>query len=193
MRNLNLRLALSVAASALRVAVLAVAVLDLQFDLSSLYPLPGVKAFGRDLALAAVSLVLADQVAKASRSLLRAAVPCCFARDAPGQACIDAIQEATGVRLVCTLLHCDLLGPLLEEFVFRGLLWPRLGLVGTSALFVLCHYYDAQGVSNAVILVDCLVHTAFFGMLRAATGNLWACTLMHMLGNMKVTLSVLRS
>lgn len=77
-----------------------------------------------------------------------------------------------------------LVGPLLEELVFRGFLWRLLGggdrpvfaLVFTSLLFAAWHLDPIQSVGVLPLAV-------FLGVLRWRTGSLWAPVVVHVANN----------
>jgi membrane protease YdiL (CAAX protease family) len=93
------------------------------------------------------------------------------------------------------LLALVVVGPLAEEFLFRGflftgLLHSRLGPTGAIALTALTWgslhlQYDLYGMATVV------GSGIFLGLLRWRTGSLWLCVLLHGFMNIVATLEVL--
>ncbi len=91
-----------------------------------------------------------------------------------------------GPALAIRVLGIVVLAPLLEELVFRGLLFqvllPRVGpvptVVGTALVFALAHG-QYRGLDLAQVLVDGLL----LGLARLRTGSTRVTFWMHVLGN----------
>lgn len=89
----------------------------------------------------------------------------------------------------------DLLGPLswqhaallailsgvAEELLFRGALWPHLGLVGTTLLFGLVHVLPRRALW--IYPLFAVLAGLLFGLLREGTQSLWPCILAHVTVN----------
>ncbi len=89
----------------------------------------------------------------------------------------------------------DLLGPLrwphalllallsgtAEEVLFRGALWPHLGLVGTTLLFGLVHVLPRR--SLWIYPLFATLAGLLFGLVREGTQSLWPCILAHVTVN----------
>jgi membrane protease YdiL (CAAX protease family) len=89
----------------------------------------------------------------------------------------------------------DLLGPLswqhavllsllsgaAEELLFRGALWPHLGLVGTTLLFGLVHVLPRR--SLWIYPLFATLAGLLFGLVREGTQSLWPCVLAHVTVN----------
>jgi uncharacterized protein len=101
----------------------------------------------------------------------------------------------TAVWLPLLLTAVMLIGPIGEEFIFRGFLFEgfrhsRLGNTGaillTSILWTALHIqYDLSGIAQIVI-------TGFFlGYARVKTGSLWLCIWLHCLMNVIATMELL--
>jgi CAAX protease family protein len=91
-----------------------------------------------------------------------------------------------GPALVIRVVGIVLLAPLLEELVFRGILFqlllPRAGpgpaVVGTALLFALAH-----GQYRGLDLVQVLADGIVLGLARLRTGSTRVPFWMHLLGN----------
>jgi membrane protease YdiL (CAAX protease family) len=87
-----------------------------------------------------------------------------------------------------TVLGVCCLVPILEEFLFRGLLqsWikKKLGhaswtIVITSIIFALFHYSTSQGVTNIELLSSLFLLSCFLGFLYERQRSLWAPIGLH--------------
>lgn len=96
----------------------------------------------------------------------------------------DTLTKGPLLSRLVAIVAVVLVGPLVEELVFRGFMWdalrrmgsPRLALVGSSFLFALYHMDPAQ--SSALLI------TAFtLGWVRWVSGSLWPGVLIHVLNN----------
>ena len=93
---------------------------------------------------------------------------------------LGAIQ-ADGATLIVVIC---LIGPLIEECLFRGILWwgfeanygPRKALILTTVLFALCHLNPIQFIPG--IFVGLLL-----AWLRWHTGSLYPCVVVHVIYN----------
>ena len=98
---------------------------------------------------------------------------------------------ATSHRVVLSVVIV-LIGPILEELVFRGFLWrlfrgeerPWAALVGTSLLFALWHLDPIQSVGVLPLAI-------FLGVLRWRSRSLIPCVAVHVLNNGFALVSVI--
>lgn len=100
--------------------------------------------------------------------------------------------EEGGWGLAFGLISAVVLAPLVEEFVFRGILFQSylrrfgfgLAMVLSTVLFVVIHFYGIYGSLSV----------AFFGLgacaLYRATGSLWTAIIFHALMNGLITASM---
>jgi membrane protease YdiL (CAAX protease family) len=68
-----------------------------------------------------------------------------------------------------------------EELLFRGALWPHLGLAGTTFLFGLVHVVPNRALSGYPIFA--LAAGFLLGLLRNATDNVLPCMVAHVTVN----------
>ncbi len=96
----------------------------------------------------------------------------------------DTLTKGPLLSRLVAIVAVVLIGPVVEELVFRGFMWdalrrmgsPRLALVGSSFLFALYHMDPAQ--SSALLI------TAFtLGWVRWVSGSIWPGVVIHMLNN----------
>lgn len=80
-----------------------------------------------------------------------------------------------------------MLGPLVEEWIFRGILWSKLkpygegfAILATTILFAMMH---GQGLLLVFLLVG-----FFSGVLVCLTGNLWYSVIFHVIHNLGILL-----
>ena len=80
--------------------------------------------------------------------------------------------------------HALLLGVLSgvpEELLFRGALWPHLGLIGTTLLFGLVHVLPRRALWIYPLFAT--LAGLLFGLVREGTQSLWPCVLAHVTVN----------
>lgn len=89
--------------------------------------------------------------------------------------------------LIIALLNVILFAPLLEEFLFRGVLQTYLkkifnrtsSILLTSLCFALFHYVSSQGYSNIVIIGALIIFSSFLGFLYEKERSLISCFVLH--------------
>jgi len=108
------------------------------------------------------------------------------------------IYEQTAVRfvkvamdsptsLIFALLSVLVLAPLIEEFLFRGILQTyfkkRLGIYASILLSALCfslfHFSPNQGLGNVSLVLSLFILGGFLGFLYERQRSLWACIGLH--------------
>lgn len=96
---------------------------------------------------------------------------------------------------ILLFLGVAIAAPLIEEFMFRGVLWrgwraSRLGFFGTlfltSFLWAILHVQYPPVIISYIFFLGLLM-----GLAREKTGNLWIPVWMHTLNNSLATLSML--
>jgi membrane protease YdiL (CAAX protease family) len=81
--------------------------------------------------------------------------------------------------------------PLVEEFLFRGLLQnyfgnyggPKISIIITSLLFALFHYSPLQGSTNIELLTGLFIYSYFIGLFYLREGSLFTPIAMHLTFN----------
>jgi membrane protease YdiL (CAAX protease family) len=110
---------------------------------------------------------------------------------------IDILANSSlAVRLLLAVLATTT-GPLVEEIVYRGVLYPslqrRIGMVWAvvlvSFLFVLVHVYQYRNSLGAIAVIALL--SISLTLVRARTGKLLPCFIMHMFFNGVVSLTII--
>lgn len=89
--------------------------------------------------------------------------------------------------------------PIMEEFLFRGVLQSALrqhfkacpAILLTSLLFTFFHFSFEQGVNNITILCSLYILSLFLGFLRERQGNLWGSIGLHITFNAVSVLMIL--
>ncbi|HEV3086383.1 MAG TPA: CPBP family intramembrane glutamic endopeptidase [Candidatus Elarobacter sp.] len=108
---------------------------------------------------------------------------------------VSKVPIFTTISVALLILSSVALAPIVEEMIFRGLLFgalaPRLGVLPGAAVSAL--FFGA--VHGDVVLFPTLAALGFIGALAyAATGNLWVSIVLHALNNaLGVTALVLTS
>ena len=74
-------------------------------------------------------------------------------------------------------IYLALLSGFVEELLFRGALWPQLGLVGTSILFGLLHTVPVRALATYPLFAAAV--GLAFGWLRESSGSVWPCIVAH--------------
>ncbi len=77
--------------------------------------------------------------------------------------------------------------PVVEEFLFRGLLQnylgnfcgPKLSIIITSLLFAFFHYSALQGSTNIELMVGLFIYSYFIGLFYVRERSLWTPIAMH--------------
>ncbi len=103
-----------------------------------------------------------------------------------------------GVLKVAFIGYVIFLGPLIEEYLFRGLLYPlmqewigdpdsylskALCVLGNGLLFGAMHLSPFQGWTNLPVFLATFLLGCLFAALREYTGNITASTTSHILHN----------
>lgn len=93
----------------------------------------------------------------------------------------EALAEWIGPIDLKTALLLALLSGGAEELLFRGALWPHLGLVGTTLLFGLVHFLPRR--SLWIYPLFATLAGLLLGLLREGTQSLWPPMLAHVMVN----------
>jgi membrane protease YdiL (CAAX protease family) len=93
----------------------------------------------------------------------------------------DALIDILGPISYRTALLLALLSGVAEELLFRGALWPHLGLVGTTLLFGLVHFVPRRGLAGYPLFAG--VVGLLLGALRLGSGSLVPPVLTHVTVN----------
>jgi membrane protease YdiL (CAAX protease family) len=110
---------------------------------------------------------------------------------------IDILANSSlAVRLLLAVLATTT-GPLVEEIVYRGVLYPsfekRIGMVWAvilvSFLFLLVHVYQYRNSLGAISVIALL--SVSLTLVRARTGKLLPCFIMHMVFNGAVSVMII--
>ncbi|MFO0933216.1 MAG: CPBP family intramembrane glutamic endopeptidase [Planctomycetota bacterium] len=93
----------------------------------------------------------------------------------------QALEALLGPIDTRTALLLALFSGVAEELLFRGALWPHLGLAGTSLLFGLVHVLPRRAL--AVYPVFAAVVGLLFGLLREGSGSVLPPMIAHVVVN----------
>lgn len=88
-----------------------------------------------------------------------------------------------------TFLSVALLGPIIEEIIFRGVLFTELNryFSGTMVVFITSIYFGLWH-SNPIQMVYTMILGVILGLSYVATRNMWFPLMIHLLNNMLSTL-----
>lgn len=101
------------------------------------------------------------------------------------------IAQTSPLSLIFALLSVLVMAPLVEEFLFRGVLQTyfkkRLGahaaILLSALLFALFHFSPGQGLGNVSLILSLLILGTFLGFLYERQGSLWAPIGLHIAFN----------
>lgn len=101
------------------------------------------------------------------------------------------IAKSSPTSLVFALLSVLIAAPLLEEFLFRGVLQTylkkRMGsgaaILLSAFCFALFHFSDVQGLGNVSLTISLFILGLFLGFLYQRQGSLWAPIGLHIAFN----------
>jgi membrane protease YdiL (CAAX protease family) len=100
---------------------------------------------------------------------------------APMTRMADGLSDLLGPIAWHWGLLLALLSGFAEELLFRGALWPTLGLIGTTLLFGLLHVLPRRRLW--LYPVFAIVAGLLLGLLREGTQSLWPAILAHVTVN----------
>lgn len=109
------------------------------------------------------------------------------------------IASETPIALILALLSVIVMAPLIEEFLFRGVLQTylkkRVGLKSalllSSFLFALFHFSLSQGIGNISLIFSLFILGLFLGLLFEKQHSLWAPIGLHMTFNIISAIRIL--
>jgi membrane protease YdiL (CAAX protease family) len=96
-------------------------------------------------------------------------------------AAADELQKILGPMSWGAIAALALASGIAEELLFRGALWPHLGLVGSTLLFALVHFVPKR--SLVFYPVFALGAGFVIGLLRNGTENVLPCVIAHVAVN----------
>lgn len=107
------------------------------------------------------------------------------------------LAKVSPFSLICALASVILLAPLIEEFLFRGVLQTyfkkhlgvKAAILLSALAFAIFHFYRDQGVGNISLILSLLFLGGFLGFIYERQASLWASIGLHMTFN---TISALR-
>jgi membrane protease YdiL (CAAX protease family) len=97
------------------------------------------------------------------------------------------VWEFEGISTILRIIKIAVMGPLVEELVFRGILYDRIAtskpgpvwaLILTSLLFTASHF-SLQPGDLLIILIDAF----YWGLIRYKTGSIVITIILHILVN----------
>lgn len=109
------------------------------------------------------------------------------------QAAVRFVKGATDspLSLVFALLSILVLAPLVEEFLFRGilqnyfkrLLGVKAAILLSALFFALFHFSFSQGLGNVSLMVSLAILGLFLGFIYEKQGSLWTSIALHITFN----------
>lgn len=103
--------------------------------------------------------------------------------------------------LIFALLSVLMMAPLVEEFLFRGVLQtylkkrmgPHAAILLSALSFALFHFSPGQGIGNVSLIISLLILGSFLGFLYERQGSLWAPIGLHIAFNAVSALRIIIS
>ena len=152
-----------------------------------------------DLGLGMLSWIIVFPLGVAAQQLLEFFTTLITSRPPTQQVAIQfLLMVKSSPPLLIIALFCILIAaPIIEEYVFRGILYntlkskmgKRAGIILTSLIFSLFHFSLAQGISNLSILFSLFIFALFLNFLYERQRSLIAPIALHMTFN---SISVIR-
>jgi len=102
------------------------------------------------------------------------------------------LRQSRGNLLITFLVAVCIIAPIMEEFIFRGVLWwalekfisPNLVLVITSILFAIAHL-------DTLHIIAVFPLGVLFGYLRQKTGSIWPPMIAHATNNILASITLI--
>lgn len=117
------------------------------------------------------------------------------------QTAVKFVKQAVGspLSLIFALLSVLVMAPLIEEFLFRGVLQtylkkrlgPRIAILLSALFFAFFHFSLSQGLGNISLLLSLFLLGGYLGFLYQRQGSLWAPIGLHMSFNLVSALRIL--
>lgn len=109
------------------------------------------------------------------------------------------LASASSFSLIFALIAVIILAPLIEEFLFRGVLQTyvkkylgiKAAILLSSLAFALFHFYRDQGVGNISLILSLFFLGGYLGFIYERQGSLWASIGLHMTFNSISALRIL--
>lgn len=150
--------------------------------------LPG--SYLTDIKIALVTWVISFPVVMLSSNFFELVLKYFFCiKDIPNQVAIDYVKMAKGNSgyIVMATISMILFAPLIEEFLFRGLLQNyirkylgiKTGIILTSFIFAMLHFSFPQGVSNITIIPSLFILSLFLGYIYERQRSLISPIILH--------------
>lgn len=107
------------------------------------------------------------------------------------------LASVSPFSLICAMISVIVLAPLIEEFIFRGVLQTYLkkhlgvkaAILLSALAFALFHFYRDQGIGNISLILSLFFLGGYLGFIYERQASLWASIGLHMTFN---TISALR-
>jgi len=104
----------------------------------------------------------------------------------------EILRSADGYLLLSFLFGVCIFAPVVEEVIFRGILWwpieklfsSNVALIVTSVLFSLAH-------ADLLHIIAVFPLGVLFGILRKRTGSIWPSIIAHAANNTMASISLI--
>ena len=154
---------------------------------------PGKKSFGGDIFLGVITWVIATPVVISLSQLSEMFTTLLFGKPEAEQIAVESLKNSflSPFALITVLISILVFAPLLEEYLFRGILqsWLRrkIGSVWaifiTAAAFALLHYNGRQGWTNIPLITSLFALGCYLGFVYEKTRSLFTPIVLHVTFN----------
>jgi len=140
-----------------------------------------------------LSVLLAAAVGTCATLFLNFLVNLFPSKTPPGlEAVNEVISTGNGLVLTSFIIAVCIVAPVVEEIIFRGILWrtiekltsTNLAWAATSVLFAVAH-------ADIIHIIAVFPLGVLFGYLRKRTNNIWAPMVAHATNNLMASLTLI--
>lgn len=102
------------------------------------------------------------------------------------------IASGNGLVLVSFILAVCVIAPIIEEVIFRGILWRLIEkLISTNVAWIATSFMFAAAHGDILHIIAVFPLGILFGYLRKKTNNIWAPIVAHAANNLLASLTLI--
>lgn len=154
-----------------------------------------------DIGTGAVTWFISFPIVSILGDLIEKLLQTLFSYSAYEQTAVKLIKVSADfpIALILALFSILIMAPLIEEFLFRGVLQTHLrekigskpAILLSSLLFALFHFSLSQGLGNVALMISLLFLGCFLGFLYEKYRSLWASISLHITFNTITAMRIL--
>ena len=104
----------------------------------------------------------------------------------------EMIAGGNGLVLVSFILAVCVIAPIIEEVIFRGILWRLIEkLISTNVAWIATSFMFAAAHGDILHIIAVFPLGILFGYLRKKTNNIWAPIVAHAANNLLASLTLI--